>query len=228
MKKIYSLIFLAAAALGAQAQIVLQYQGKTVEPGSTLEIRAYENVIDAQEYYDAMGMGDYYEGPEVKIENVGAADPKLVNTSNAPVEVTATVTVEDFSEFQWCFPDQCKPLEAEVTTNSAMLSANAQALLALDTHYTYMEYVETPRVATLKLQYAGKTDTYTLHYLYSESEDPHESVYKNVDGKWIPVDGIQGVKAEAAPVVRYDLTGRRIQAPQPGQLYIENGKKHVF
>lgn len=229
MKKIYSLILLAAATLGAQAQVVLQYQGQTVEPGSVLEIRAYENLIDEGPMWEEMGMADYYDGPSWTLENIGKADPYVVNVGSTATEVTATVQTAAWEHFAWCFPDLCKDLAGSTVTEKATLAKGGKQLLALDVEFEFEEYVEEGYDVTLTLSAAGKTDTYTLRFIYSIEDDPHESVYQKIDGAWQAVDGIQGVKADApAATTRYDLTGRRIQQPAPGQLYIENGRKRVY
>lgn len=207
MKKIYTLILLAAAALGANAQVVLTYQGNVVTPGTTLDIEAYEKTVDPYEYYVDMGYEDFYTGPITSVANNGTSDPVLVNKGEEAVKVTATVTTTTPEHFQWCFPDQCKDLKNEVTTNEATIAASGMQLLALDAHFKYGTYVETPYEATVKVEANGKTDTYTLRYSYT-ADCAKLSFILDAEGHEIAA-GISAPALDATNTTSYDLAGRR-------------------
>lgn len=213
MKKIYSLILLAAAALGANAQVVLTYQGKVLENNSTTEIIAQE---ETQEYTIE---GEIYEF--TNLTNYGTSDPKLLNQGKSNASVSVTVEApEDWQHFMWCGPrgmtNLCQPLKSATETRSGSIAAGEEVELVLDAEFgEYGEYgaeYYATRTAKVTLKSGSTTNVYTLKFVYDE-----RSV----------TSGIQSV-TNAAPVgIITDLQGRRVAQPQAGSLYIQNGRKFI-
>lgn len=213
MKKIYSLILLAAAALSANAQVVLTYQGKVLENNSTTEIIAQQET----QVYDFDG--EIYEFIELK--NCGQSDPKLLNQGKSNASVSVTVEApEDWQHFTWCGPagmtNLCQPLKSATETRSGSLAAGKEAELVLDAEFGgYGEYgaeYYATRTAKVTLKSGSTTNVYTLKFVYDE-----RSV----------TSGIQSVTNVATDSSITDLQGRRVAQPQAGQLYIKGGRKFI-
>ena len=197
MKKIYSLILLAVAALGANAQVVLTYNGETVDPSQTLEVPAEE----ISEYYEEWDFWDQ------RVE-CGSHEPKLLNQSSSAASITVTAAFDNLNvPVQWCFPEQCTYLANPTETRSGSLAGKATKALLLEPAFTFGEYTNTKCKLTIKE--GSKSTVYNINFVYSETS------------------GIQSVTNAAADGIITDLQGRRVAQPQAGQLYIKGGRKFI-
>lgn len=226
MKKLYTLAALAFAAMGANADVVLTYEGKTVDPSQTVVIRAIVDELD------------FGDGDVIYMITAGAEDPMLVNTSASSVSATLTAEVDGTGIVgQWCFPDNCFPFGNETKmVKTYTFKGNEEKHLALDASFPNdwntghgADYY-TSGTAKLTISADGKTTIYNLKFVYDET------------AKWTHTDATTNQKTEIenpdatnvstitansknAPI--YDLTGRVVTNPVAGQLYIQGGKKVV-
>ena len=66
-------------------------------------------------------------------------------------------------------------------------------------------------------------------FSYSETGAQSRVVTVLYDGVDLtPIEGVQMDEPETQTGIIYDLMGRRVQNPQPGRLYIVDGKKKVY
>lgn len=197
MKKIYSLLIMAAAMFSANAQVVLTYNGETVDPSKTLEVKAEE----ISEYYEDW---DFWDN---RVE-CGNKDPKLTNKGNSAASVNVTVTVENLDvKMQWCFPEQCTFLASTTESRAGSIPANTSKALLLEPFFNYGEYATVKGSITIKE--GSKSTTYKVNFIYEKSE------------------GIQNIATSTANNAIFDLSGRRVAQPQSGNLYIQNGRKFI-
>lgn len=198
MKKIYSLILLAVAALGANAQVVLTYNGEIVDPTKTLEVHAEE----ISEYYEEWDFWDQ------RVE-CGTQDPRLLNQGSSAASVEVTAAFENLNVgIQWCFPSECTFLQKPTESRSGTLTAKESKSLFLEPAFTFGEYTTTKCKLTVKED--KKSTTYNILYVYSQES------------------GIQSVtNTTATTSIITDLQGRRVAQPQAGSLYIQNGRKFI-
>lgn len=208
MKKLYTLAALAFAAMGANADVVLTIDGKVIDPAQTATVYARVN-----------NWGD--ETDPFIIVDCGMDNPKLVNQGKTSANYSVTVETKDYAHFQWCFPDSCNPLTQATTTFSHTLAAGADHLLLLEPHVADIEcygpdyYCSYEAKVTIKE--GSKSTTYNLQFVYDESCDAKAGLSNNVSS--ITAD------SKNAPI--YDLTGRKVNNPVAGQLYIQGGRKMV-
>lgn len=217
MKKIYTLIALAFAAMSASADVVLTMGGQECDPSKTVEVLAVEE-----------NYGDETD-PYIMIQN-GQTDPKVKNTGTSAATFTVTVEVdkEVYKEFKWCgISTQCQPLTAPTETRNGSLAAGAETNLILDFEFGGHDedynpfwgpayYKSVPAKVTIKA--GSKSTTYNLNFVYDERSSC--GVYPG------GVDGINTVLRGEDNAVRYDLQGRRTESTANG-LFIKNGRKFI-
>lgn len=197
MKKIYALFLTAMAALGANAQIVVMNDGVVCKPGETITIKAEEMAYD----FDGDGVIDF-----VLVE-CGTKQPVLKN-EGATTNVKVTVKSADYKNLQCCFPGQCSLMGKETEVYEYTIAANGERALQLESSFAngYATYE-----AQFTVEANGKSDTYTLRLVYDES-----------------CSGIGNIIAgEDSAKATYDISGRRVNRPIPGQIYIRDGKKFI-
>lgn len=215
MKKIYTLIALAFAAMGANADVVLTMDGQVCDPSKTVEVLAVEE-----------NYGDETD-PYIMIMN-GQTDPKVKNTGTSTASFTVTVEAEDYKEFKWCgISTQCQPLAGPSETRNGSLKAGESTNLVLDVEFGGYDddynpvwgpayYKTVPAKVTIKS--GSTTNVYNLSFVYNERSScgvfPGGSV------------GINTVLRGEDNAVRYDLQGRRTTSTTTG-LFIQNGRKVI-
>lgn len=227
MKKIYSLIALAFAAMSASADVVLTMGGQECDPSKTVEV-----------YAEVENWGDE-ETPYYMIEG-GMTDPYITNTGSANATVSATVTLDESTMFTpegmpiftWCFPDNCNPLKQKETTMTKkvdgtpiVIKPGASLSLALHVDFSGADeegnFIYGPTLyasysATVTIKEGSKSKTYTVKFIYDESCDEKAGL----------AAGINTVLRGEDNAVRYDLQGRRTNNTAAG-LFIQNGRKFI-
>lgn len=204
MKKIYTLMLLAAAALGANAQVVLvagedEVQlDPAVEYVSTAEVENWGS--DDDPYWNIKAV------EEVNVKNLGSAT----------VNFSVTVTTDDWQNFTWCgLSDTCKPMSAKTETRTTSIEAGQTLSLALDASFTDFDedyepiLLDGPYYVTITVKEGDKTTDYKVKAVNPKST------------------GIVAIQNDALKQAKYDLTGRRVLNPQSGQIYIQGGKKYI-
>ena len=83
---------------------------------------------------------------------------------------------------------------------------------------------------TIEVQVVRGINMVIKAYSYSETGATSQVVTLLYDGVDLtPIDDVlMDMDQESKPTVIYDLMGRRVESPQPGKLYIINGKKVIF
>lgn len=216
MKKIYTLIALAFAAMSASADVVLTFGGKTVDPSQPLEVLAVEE-----------NYGDEAE-PYIMIMN-GQTDPQVKNTGTSAASFTVTVEAEEYQEFKWCgISTQCQPLAGPSETRSGSLKAGESTNLVLDVEFGDHDedynmlwgpdyYKSVPATVTIKS--GSKTNVYHLNFVYDE----RSSCGVFPGGNEAGVNTVLNTQDNAP---RYDLQGRRTNSTAAG-LFIKGGRKYI-
>ena len=215
MKKIYTLIALAFAAMSASADVVLTMGGQVCDPSKTVEVLAVEE-----------NYGDETD-PYIMIMN-GQTDPQVKNTGTAAASFTVTVEAEEYKEFKWCgISTQCQPLAGPSETRNGSLKAGESTNLVLDVEFGGYDddynpvwgpayYKSVPAKVTIKS--GSKTNVYNLNFVYDQRSSC--GVYPG------GADGINTVLRGEDNAVRYDLQGRRTSSTANG-LFIQNGRKYI-
>ncbi|MDO4210362.1 MAG: hypothetical protein Q4D23_01405 [Bacteroidales bacterium] len=215
MKKIYTLIALAFAAMSASADVVLTMGGQVCDPSKVVEVLAEE-----------INYGDETD-PYIMITN-GQTDPKVYNNGTSAASFTVTVEAEEWKEFKWCgISTQCKGLEGPSETRNGNLAAGASTNLVLDVEFGGFDddfnpiwgpacYKSVPATVTIKA--GSKSTTYQLNFVY----DQRSSCGVYPEG----YDGINTVLSTQDNAPRYDLQGRRTDSTTSG-LFIKGGRKYI-
>ena len=188
---------MAAAMFSANAQVVLTYNGETVDPSKTLEVPAEE----INEYYAEWDFWDQ------RVE-CGSHEPQLLNQGSSAASITVTVAFDNLNvPIQWCFPTECAYLKNPSESRSTSLAGKASKALLLEPAFTFGQYGTVKCKLTIKE--GSKTSVYNVDYVYKQSE------------------GIQNITTGTANNAIFDLSGRRVAQPQSGNLYIQNGRKFI-
>lgn len=218
MKKIYTLIALAFAAMSASADVVLTMGGEVCDPSKTVEVLAVEE-----------NYGDETE-PYIMILN-GQTDPQVKNTGSSAASFTVTVEADEkeYKEFKWCgISTQCQPLAGPSETRNGSLKAGESTNLVLDVEFGGYDddynplwgpeyYKSVPAKVTIKS--GSKTNVYNLNFVYDERSSC--GVYPGGSEA-----GINTVLNTQDNSVRYDLQGRRTDNAAHG-LFIKAGRKYI-
>lgn len=158
--------------------------------------------IKAEETPIDLGNGEYF----IVVE-CGTKQPVLKN-EGATTNVKVTVKSADYKNLQCCFPGSCYPMRNETEVYENTIAANEAKPLQLESGFAngYATYE-----AQFTVEANGKSDTYTLRLVYDES-----------------CSGIGNITAgEDSAKATYDISGRRVNRPIPGQIYIRDGKKFI-
>lgn len=198
MKKIYTLFLTTMTALGANAQIVVMNDGVVCKPGETITIKAEETAYDL----DGDGIIDWIE------VGAGAKQPVLKN-EGATTNVKVTVKSADYKNLQCCFPGNCSVMSKDTEVYESRIEANSEKPLQLESSFSIGEYATYEAQFTVEAN--GKSNTYKLQLVYDES-----------------CSGINEIIADQhAYKPLYDISGRRVNRTNPGQIYIQDGKKFI-
>lgn len=198
MKKFYAFIFAAMVTISASAQIVVLNDGVVCKAGETITIKAEETPFD----FDEDGTIDF-----VLVE-CGTKQPVLKNEGST-TNVKVTVKSADYKNLQCCFPGNCSNMGKETEVYESTIAANGEKPLQLESSFSngYATYE-----AQFTVEANGKSDTYTLRLVYDESCTAGISEIVTEDSSNKPV---------------YDISGRRVNRLNPGQIYIRDGKKFI-
>lgn len=204
MKKIYTLMLLAAAALGANAQVVLVAGEDEVQLDPAVE---YVSTAEVEN----QGTDD---DPWLSIK--ACEEINVKNLGSAAADFSVTVTTDDWKYFQWCgIYDQCQFMTTKTETRSGKIDAGKTVKLALDANFVDMDEdwnqitVDGPYYVTITVKEGDKTTDYKV-----KAVNPLST-------------GIVAVQNDAVKQAKYDLTGRRVLNPTSGQIYIQGGKKYI-
>lgn len=153
MKKIFTLLFCAATAFAANAQVEFIHQDKVVEDGATIEL--YPGLTEL-----APGF--------VILDNVIKA-PYIKNTSSEAAKLTVKVVRSDVSQhFQWCgITTACMLMTNISETRSAQVEAGG--MVALDLHPEFKEGVYDTYTATVTATIGSASRTIKVNYVYNEN-----------------------------------------------------------
>ncbi len=201
MKKIYAFLMMAAAAFGANAQVVLTQNGNVCSPDEPVVIKAVEEAID-------LGDGQYFY-----IVECGMGDPKLLNQGSSTANIKVTLDTEDYKNIQWCgITEQCMPMPSKTEVRQGSIAAGKT--IPIEVHGSFAGGPESYATYVVKMtvETGGKSEVYTLHLVYDET----------------CTAGISHVTADGtASHVVYDLSGRIVNHTVPGHVYIRDGKKFL-
>lgn len=197
MKKFYAFIFAAMATISASAQIVVLNDGVVCKPSETIVIKAVEEAYD-------LGGGEYFY-----LVECGTKQPVLKNEGST-TNVKVTVKSADYKNLQCCFPGNCSNMGKETEVYESTIVANGEKPLQLESSFSIGEYATYEAQFTVEAN--GKSDTYTLRLVYDESctAGISEITTDNSSNKAI-----------------YDISGRRVNHINSGQIYIRDGKKFI-
>lgn len=203
MKKIYTLMLLAAAALGANAQVVLVAGEDEVQLDPAVE---YVSTAEVDQGTD--------DDPWLSV--VALAELNVKNLGSSATDFSVTVTTDDWKYFTWCgLSDSCKPMSAKTETRSTSIEAGQTLALSLDGSFVGMDedyepvLLDGPYYVTITIKEGDKTTDYKV-----KAVNPLST-------------GIVAVQNDALKQAKYDLTGRRVLNPTSGQIYIQGGKKYI-
>lgn len=218
MKKFYTLIALAFAAMSASADVVLTVHGSTIDPSETIEIIAEET-----------NYGDETD-PYIMIE-CGADEPKVTNTGSSAANFSVTVDTQDWKHFTWCgISTQCQPMTSSSETRSGVVDAGKSLNLVLDAVFGGYDDDYNPiwgtkyygtYTATITITEGSKKTAYTINYVYDQRSSC--GVYPEGDGP----NAITTLTGNTSTTPAYDLLGRSASQRSTGNLYIQGGRKFI-
>ena len=153
MKKIFTLVFCALAAITASAQIEIVKDGKVVKDGETIEFHATALEL----------------APGFTIIECAPNEPALVNKGASAANVTVRVEKENEKDaFSWCILGSCKPMTGASMSQSFSLQPGAKENLQLHAEgFNFGEYKT--NVAHVSVTSNGQTQKITIKYIYSET-----------------------------------------------------------
>ena len=202
MKKLLLLSAAALSIFAVKAQSVkVTVEGNEVANGST--------VISSNYHFEE---GSYEFDGETYYYKTFQLDPEVVATSSTGGEYSITVTntttnvVPGLPNILFCWPTTCQPVPpGEAITQTGTMERNTPRSLEIDTS----EFDEMP----------GFTTTCQVDIVSTtNSSDKFTCTIEMV----FDYNGVNDIVADSdAPVVYYDLSGRRVLNPAKGQIVIE-------
>ena len=200
MKKLYAFIVAAMATLSTQAQVVLTQNGKVCSPSETVVIKAVEEAID-------LGGGEYFY-----LVECGVGDPKLLNQGKSAAKIKVTLETEDYPNIMWCgITGQCMQMGSDTEVREGSIAAGAESPLQVEGGFAGGPESYGTYNVDVTIESNGKSDTYKLQLVYDAS----------------CAAGINEVVADKTHKPIYDISGRRVNRTNPGQIYIRDGKKFI-
>ena len=207
MKKFYMFLVAGLTALGVNAQALQFYVGgKEVEAGSRIDITSY---LEGQKIDPKL---------EIKAEQGGFVNATVTNVS---AECTPAFDEVEWLYgaklvLQWCaFGDNCKLIGVgESLTKSATLEPGKLTDMVVDYGFEVGYEQDFSEVTykgecTVKCAFGGKEYELTL---YVDNDN----------------SGVNDIALDSnAPVVYYDLQGRRVENPAQGLYIMRQGSKVV-
>ena len=200
MKKLYAFIIAAMAAVSASAQIVVLNEGVVCNPGETIVIKAVEEAFD-------IGDGEYFY-----LVECGTKQPVLRNEGNADANVKVTIKSADWRNITWCgITGKCMMMGSDTEVRSGKIAAGAETPLQVEGSFAGGPDSYDTYNVDVTIESNGKSDTYKLQLVYDES----------------CTAGINEIVADKTHKAIYDISGRRVNRVNPGQIYIRDGKKFI-
>ena len=200
MKKLYAFILAAMAAVSASAQIVVLNEGTVCKPSETIVIKAVEEAYD-------LGGGEYFY-----LVECGTKQPVLKNEGNAKANVKVTIKSADWRNITWCgITGQCMMMGSDTEVRSGKIAAGAETPLQVEGSFAGGPESYGTYNVDVTIESNGKSDTYKLQLVYDAS----------------CAAGINEVVADKTHKPIYDISGRRVNRTNPGQIYIRDGKKFI-
>lgn len=197
MKKIFTLVAVIATAMVANAQsFVFTHQGKVLENGATVEVKAHEYL-----YEHTTKTGKTIQEWLVDCETDETF--LLQNNTGSDIAYEGVLTVPERDnnwDLQWCLGSTCKPVNELPMTMNEVLPANETQSV------NYHAAIE-PQIgdygsmlSTITINANGESRTVNIRFTYDESSNGIADV-QNVNVK---------------EVARYAANGSLLTAPQAG------------
>lgn len=157
MKKIFTLIACAMAAMTSQAQItVTEEDGTVVNNGGTVTFHAVEEEL----------------GPGISIVTCDPQGPIIKNTSGATKTLKVKLTRTKESKLTWCgLTTSCQPVNSITETRSVTLKDGESRGLAL--HANFDSGVYATYSATAECTLGSDTFTFTTKFVYDDQTGIH-------------------------------------------------------
>lgn len=197
MKKIFTLIFSALFAFGAQAQIVVTDQnGNVVPEGGTVTFYAEETDLGGGfVIVDCIPVAPY-------IKNIG--------TSSGTLKVKVTRAAD--SKLEWCgITHNCSLMSETKEIRSCTLTAGERVDLSLHARFTSNEYATYSAVVECTL--GSSKQTFNVQFIYSEDAGIHSAQADNNLVKLNGRDLHYNLTGNAASTLNvYATDGRRVAA----------------
>ena len=197
MKKIFTLVAVITTAMVANAQsFVFTHQGKVLENGATVEVKAHEYLY---EYTTKTGKTIQEWLVDCETDETFL----LQNNTGSDIAYEGVLTVPERDnnwDLQWCLGTTCKPVtELPMTMNEVLPANETQSV-------NYHAAIE-PQIgdygsmlSTITINANGESRTVNIRFTYDESSNGIADV-QNVNVK---------------EVARYAANGSLLTAPQAG------------
>lgn len=190
MKKIFTLLFAAAALFTARAQVNVTFNGQPVNNGDVLEIQP--TVID---------LGGGYSVLEWSME------PTFTNAGSSTTNLSVVVT-KDYTEgpeLFWCgITTACANISGSTETRSTTLQPSGMAMLNLHPEAEPTESVDC--TATVRVIAGLSNFSFKVHYVYDNTA--------GIDGVTAEATGAKavegGIALPAGPWAVYTVDGRLV------------------
>lgn len=190
MKKIFTLLFAAAALFTARAQVNVTFNGQPVNNGDVLEIQP--TVID---------LGGGYSVLEWSME------PTFTNAGSSTTNLSVVVT-KDYTEgpeLFWCgITTACANIPGSTETRSTTLQPGGTAILNLHPEAEPTESVDC--TATVRVIAGLSNFSFKVHYVYDNTA--------GIDGVTAEATGAKavegGIALPAGPWAVYTVDGRLV------------------
>lgn len=190
MKKIFTLLFAAAALFTARAQVNVTFNGQPVNNGDVLEIQP--TVID---------LGGGYSVLEWSME------PTFTNAGSSTTNLSVVVT-KDYTEgpeLFWCgITTACANIPGSTETRSTTLQPGGTAILNLHPEAEPTESVDC--TASVRVMAGLNNFSFKVHYVYDNTA--------GIDGVTADAAGAKavegGIALPAGPWAVYTMDGRLV------------------
>lgn len=200
MKKLYLISALFASFLLSEAQpISITVEGEPVEQGATVDCY---NIINNSYEFKGMLVPSFSIDPEVKIASTQEVE------ANVTVTNTSISSLENLPIVSFCWTTVCETIKPGKSVTKTDIVSTTPGNLFIDVLWDYNieeKFEVTCRVDVEPVNDPTQTFSFNINMIY----DP------------LLINGIEDVIEEDAPVLYYDLMGRRIYEPHRGQLVIE-------
>lgn len=205
MKKLLLLSALAMGAMMSQAAtFTVSVKGENVENGATVNF----DEVDFNEFSNEV------PGYGTVTTTLYQIDPEIYASASEATNVDITVENlsenDDWTSLQYCWPSDCIVIApGKSQTNSGILPDTPTCLEIHTGQWTdkiEQEFTVSCKISIVSKSNASDSFSFTLNMLYNPEE----------------LGGVEGIDADLdVPATYYDLAGRKVADPQPGQLVIE-------